>query len=107
MAPMKHWLPGCWCVLLCGTAVAAPGAGNQPVVESSMLLTGTVVIAPDGSVRGHAIDQPDKVPSAIRAFVDKAVAAWKFAPVVIDGQPVTAQAQMHLRLIADPVEHAG
>ena len=104
---MKHWLLGCLCVLLCGTAVAAPGAEDQPVVESSMLLTGTIVVAPDGSVRNHAIDRPEKVPSAIRAFADKAITAWKFVPVVIDGQPVTAQVQMHLRLIADPVEHGG
>ena len=99
---MKHWLLGCLCVLVGGVAFAALAAVDRPVVESSMLLTGTIVIAPDGSVRSHTIDQPEKVPSAIRAFADKAMAAWKFVPAVIDGHPGVAQAKVHLRLIADP-----
>lgn len=99
---MKRWLSGCCCVLMCGVALAAPGTTNQQVVESSMLLTGTVAIAPDGSVRSHAVDHPEKLSPTIRAFVDKTVSAWKFVPVVVAGQPVTAQTRMHLRLIADP-----
>ena len=90
-------------LLVGGSALAATAVSSRPIVESSMLLTGTIEIAPDGSVRSHTIDQPEKVPSAIRAFADKAIAAWKFKPIILGGQPVVAQAKLHLRLIADPV----
>lgn len=97
---MKHWLMGCCCALVSVFALVESHAA--PVdVESSMLLTGSVTIARDGSVRSHAIDQPDKVPSAVRAFADKAIATWKFVPIVVDGQTVVAQAKMHLRLVAN------
>lgn len=58
---MKQWLGGCFCVLLSGLALAAPGTATKRVVEASTLVTGMIVIAPDGSVRSHAVDQPEKL----------------------------------------------
>lgn len=101
---MKRWLLGCLCALVSGVALAAGAAVDQSV-EASMLVTGTIVIAPDGSVHSHVVDQSDKLTPAINTIIDKAVAAWRFVPVVVDGKPVTAQSKINLRLIADPTEH--
>ena len=101
---MKRWLLACICALVSGFAMATPAAADNQV-EASMLVTGSIVIAPDGSVRSHALDHPEKLSPTIRAFIDKAVSAWKFVPVVVDGKPVAARTQMHLRLIADATEH--
>ncbi len=101
---MKQWLGGCFCVLLSGLALAAPGTATKRVVEASTLVTGMIVIAPDGSVSSHAVDQPEKLTPEIKAFIDRAIATWRFVPVVINGQAVTARTQMHLRLIAAKAE---
>ena len=70
-----------------------------------MLVTGSIVIAPDGSVRSHTLDQAEKLSPTIVSVIDKAVFAGRLAPVVVDGNPATERTQMHLRLIADGDEH--
>lgn len=99
---MKHWSWGLLLALVSSVALASSSVG-QPV-ELSMLLTGTVVIAPDGHVRSYTLDQADKLSPAITAFMDKSVSAWTFQPMEVDGQPVTAKAKMNVRLVADPRE---
>lgn len=88
-----------------GLASAAQAAPQRPMVEASMLITGTIVIAPDGSVRSHAIDHPEKVPVTIREFVGNAIAAWKFEPILVDGKPVVVHTNMNMRLVMDPLAH--
>lgn len=102
---MKPWLLSCLCVVAFGLASAAQAAPQRPMVEASMLITGTIMIAPDGSVRSHAIDHPEKVPVTIREFVGNAIAAWKFEPIMVDGKPVVAHTNMNMRLVIDPVAH--
>lgn len=99
---MKRWLLGCCCALVSVIAVAVPSTEAQRAVEASMLVTGSIVIAPDGSIRSYVVDKPGKLAPAVQALVDKTVAAWKFVPVLVNGQPVTAQTRMHLRLITAP-----
>jgi hypothetical protein len=89
-------------VLASGVALAA-SPGRSPV-ELSMLLTGTVVIAPDGRVQSYTLDQAEKLSPTITAFMDKSVSAWTFRPVEVDGKPVTAKSKMNVRLVADPGE---
>ena len=100
---MKRWLLICCCGLMSVVAFAAPDPAGKRVVEASMLVTGSIVIAPDGSVRSFAVDKPEKLSAAIRSVIDKTVGGWKFVPVVMDGRPVTAQTKMHLRLISAPI----
>jgi hypothetical protein len=69
-------------------------------IERSMLVTGSVDIEPDGSVGGHKLDDPDKLPPGVVRFVDQAVGNWRFEPILVDGQPVAAQTRMSLRLVA-------
>ncbi|MEO7068453.1 MAG: energy transducer TonB [Rhodanobacter sp.] len=101
---MKRRLLGCFCVLVSGVVFASGATAEQPA-EVSMVVTGNIVIAPDGSVRSHAIDHPDKLPPAVNTIIDKTVAAWKFVPVVVDGEPKATQAKVGLRLIAVSAEH--
>ncbi len=96
-------LRGVW-VVAAGLAFCVQAAPRLPQVEASMLISGTIVIAPDGSVRSHVVDRPEKLPPAIQDVVGKAIASWKFDPIMVDGQPVLAQTTMNLRLVVDPVD---
>ena len=102
---MKSLLLHCAWMVTIGLAFCVQAAPHGPPVEASMLIAGTIVIAPDGSVRSHLIDRPEKLPSAIQEVVDEAIASWKFDPIVIDGKPVLARTTVNLRLVVDPVDH--
>jgi hypothetical protein len=84
---MKRFLMGLLCLLLSATALAAGPSEVSKRVQASMLLTGKIVVAPDGSVRSYAIDQPK----------------WKFKPTLLDGKPVAAEAEMSFRVVVKPV----
>ncbi|MEO7072330.1 MAG: energy transducer TonB [Rhodanobacter sp.] len=98
---MKHWSWGL-IVALAFSFAAAAATANAPA-ELSMLITGHVIIAPDGRVQSHVVDHAEKLTPAITAVVDNAAGAWKFEPVQIDGRAVTAKANMYLRLVATPL----
>jgi hypothetical protein len=60
-------------------AVGPAGATNaRSSAEASMLVTGTLEINADGTVRGYAIDQPDKLPAPVRDVIQKNVPGWTF-----------------------------
>lgn len=89
--------------LLAWTVVAGAANSRQAVresIEMSMLVTGSVDIAADGHVLGHAVDQPDKLPPVVRKLVDDAVAQWRFEPVKLDPGTDRGRARMGLRVIA-------
>lgn len=100
---MKHWPIGLFCVLLSGAALAAGSAAVRKRVQASMLLTGTIMVAPDGSVRSYVIDKVEKLPSVVTGLLAKNIPNWKFEPTLLDGKPVAAKATMSLRLVAKPV----
>jgi len=72
-------------------------------VESSRLVSGTITISTDGSVLKHQLAATPPVEPGVRALIDKAVARWKFEPVLVDGQAVVATVPMSLRLVATPI----
>lgn len=90
-------------LLAAGTALASAPAGVRQQVESSMLLTGSMVVESDGRVSTWELDRPDDVMEPVRDLVGKAAAAWVFEPVVVDGETVRAKARMSLRVVATPV----
>ncbi|GHC12240.1 energy transducer TonB [Thermomonas carbonis] len=95
--------------LLVGLLVAMPGwsANARSVrkqLESSLQVSGTVTIGKDGSVIAHTLDPKAPLGETLVDFVNKAVAGWRFAPVMVDGQAVTARVPMHLRLVAKRAE---
>jgi TonB family protein len=89
---------------LTGLALARAPEAVRKQVEASMLLSGSIDIAPDGSVGGYSIDKQDVVPDYVRAYLAREVPGWKFEPVVMDGRPVRARTPMSLRLVATPAE---
>lgn len=91
--------------LLAGGMPADAGNGRgvaavKKQAESSLQVSGTITIAPDGSVRSHTLDPKAPLGEQLAAFVDRSVQAWRFQPVIVDGKAVTAQVPMHLRLVA-------
>ena len=90
-------------------AAAAPNADAQTArqarqeIEASMLVTGRVDIERDGTVSGHAFDQPEKLPTHAISLIERAIPALRFEPVLVDGAPVLARAKMSVRLVATPV----
>jgi hypothetical protein len=100
---MKRWLIGLFCVLLSGAALAAGPAAVRKRVQASMLLTGTIVVAPDGSVSSYAIDKAEKLPPMVTGLIAESIPRWKFEPTLLDGKPVAAKAKMSVRFVAKPV----
>ena len=73
-------------------------------IESSLIVTGTIVIAPDGGVQSYALDATEALGAPLEAFLKQNISAWKFVPVEVDGKVVTAKANMSLQLIANQAE---
>lgn len=101
---MKRLLLGLFCVLLSGATLAAGPNAVRKRAQASMLVTGSVEVAPDGSVRGYAIDQPDQLPPVVVDLIRKNVPTWTFVPVLVDGRPVAAKAKMSLRMVAKRID---
>jgi hypothetical protein len=100
---MKRFLIGLSCALLSVAALATGPTALRKRMQASMLLTGTIVVAPDGSVRSYVIDHAEKVPKDVGSLVERNVWQWKFAPVLVNGAPVAAEAKMSFRVVAKPV----
>lgn len=103
---IRNLLPafGMGCLLLLAWSLAEAAGGTamavRKTVENSMLVTGTIDIAPDGTTAAHRLDQPEKLPPFVRDIAAKAAAGFRFEPVLVDGKPVRARAKMGLRLVA-------
>lgn len=82
---------------------SGPGAVRKQV-ESSMVVTGSIDIEPDGSVGGYRIDRAEEVPPGVRDMVARFAPGWRFDPVLVDGRPAKARARMNLRLVARKIE---
>jgi TonB family protein len=95
--------------LLLGLLVAfachagGPGAVRKQI-ESSMLVTGWVLIDPDGSVTKLEIDGQEKLPAGVVKLIEQGGASWRFEPVLIDGVARKAKARMSLRVVAKKVD---
>jgi hypothetical protein len=92
-------------------AAASAWAGGytdlRKQVEASMLLTGTVAVAKDGSLRRFELDHPDQIDPAIRDFVERNIKSWSFA---VDSLPADVPANatvvnsMSILVVAKPIE---
>lgn len=101
---MNRILGGMVLALCAAVAMAAGPSAVRKQAEASMLVTGHVLIEPDGSVSGWEIDQRDKLPAAVVGLVEQSVDVWRFEPVVVDGLPRNAKARMSLRVVATKVD---
>lgn len=93
------------CILAALVAVPALALAQGPravreQLESSMVLTGTIDVAPDGGVSGYSIDRATDVPDGVLGLLARFVPGWRFEPVRVDGQPATVRAFMSVRVVA-------
>lgn len=92
-----------WCMCAAMLAFASVAfAGVKEVrqqIEGSMLVTGYVYIEPNGSVERLELDQPEKLPPAVKNLVERAGPQWEFDPVMVDGVARRAKARMSLRVV--------
>lgn len=98
------------CVLLCllfpcvSLAANAWAVGKR--VEASMVVTGSIVVAPDGSVHSYSLDKQDKLPSAVVGIIGRTIPIWKFQPVLMldsHNRLELAKTSMSLRVVASPL----
>lgn len=98
---MGMWLGVCGAMLLAGSVQADDA---PPLEQASMLVTGHIEVATDGSVMHYALDQPDKLPAPVRDLLGKAIPDWKFRPALVNGEPVIAKTTMGVRVVATQVQ---
>jgi hypothetical protein len=94
-----HWLAAGLLLWACAAIAGGPRAVLERR-EASMLLTGSISIAADGSVTAHALDHPDKLKPGIVELVDGAMAHWRFRPILDQGKAVASRSRVSLRLVA-------
>ncbi len=103
---MRTWL-AMTLTLVAFSAWASGTSELRKQTEASMLLTGTVEVAQDGSLRSYHLDQSEKVDASIRDFIDSNVKRWSF---VVGPLPTGVSAKatilnsMSILVVAKPVE---
>jgi hypothetical protein len=85
--------------------MAAGPAAVRKTIEASMLLTGTIMVGPEGRVTEYAIDQPEKIAKGVLDFVGSNIGQWEFEPTLLDGKPVPARNKMNIRVVANKQEN--
>lgn len=99
MARTRWWLAA-WMLLFAAVAQAAGPAEVRKQIEASMLVTGSIDIARDGTVSGHAFDKAEKLPKGVASFVGRAIETWQFDPVLVDGKAAAVRTKMSVRIVA-------
>lgn len=74
-------------------------ASSSRDVESSAVVSGTIVLARDGTVQTAVIDDAARYGPAIADMVRKAALQWRFQPVLRHDEPVVAKSSMHVRVV--------
>jgi hypothetical protein len=74
-------------------------------VEASMLVTGELVVAPDGAVKSYKLDRADALPPDARELLAKVVPNWELEVAKADGSPLQSPAtiKMSVQLVARPI----
>lgn len=99
---MKRWLMGLFCILMAWAASAEGPAAVRKRAEASMLVTGSVEITPDGSVKNYSIDQPDKLPLPVVQIIRQNMPLWRFQFGSPQATAVTVK--MSLRILAKRID---
>jgi hypothetical protein len=87
-------------VAACGAALAQTASEVRAKAESSLLVNGHIVVAPDGTVSSFEFDRQEA--HAVTSLIKQYSSTWHFHPVLDNGKPVEARAPMHLRVVASP-----
>ena len=92
-------LMGLWIIGL-SLAITPALAQNKAKPAYEMNAEGEIHVATDGRVTDYQLRS--ELPPAISTLLDRAVRAWRFEPVLVDGVAVNAKTAMHLGLTAEP-----
>lgn len=71
--------------------------------ESSLLVSGQIVIAADGTVLGHTLDGADTLPKGIIDLTAKLASKWTFEPVTLADAQAT-RSRMSLLYVVKPLD---
>jgi hypothetical protein len=84
------------------SASAAQPGKMRKQVEASMVITGELVVAPDGKVKSYEIDHAEALPPDTRELLAKAIPGWELVVANVDGSPLRAPAaiKMSVQLVA-------
>lgn len=85
-------------------AAAQTRAGLVKQLEATMLLTGRIDVAADGSISAWSIDRHEEVSPDVMAYVTRHVPHWKVLPATVDGRPVDSSTRFSMRMIAHAVD---
>lgn len=80
-------------------ATAQTARAVRATAEASMILTGSIDVAADGSVSALVLDQRASIAPAIAAFVENTIGQWQFEPTRVEGRAVATHAPMRVRLL--------
>lgn len=86
-------------LILLAMAASTAQAATTNDIELSAIVEGTIVLAPDGHVQDVVVPDVAKYGQPIVDMVRATALKWRFDPVVVDGQPVTAKSAMHARVV--------
>lgn len=95
--------------LLCLGAALSAHAGKRDddairrQAESSLLVSGEIVIAADGTVLGHTLDEAQKLPQGIVDLTAKLASTWTFEPVTLANAQAT-RSRMSLLYVVKPLD---
>ena len=81
------------------TAISASAHAVAKRAEASMMVVGTVTVAPDGSVSGYQLEDAAALPPAVNALLQQAIPSWQFDPISLNGKPVSVKSSMSLRVV--------
>ncbi|HEX7816535.1 energy transducer TonB [Dyella sp.] len=96
---MKRLLATCVSLVLAATAMATSPQALRKQAEASMLVTGNIQVAPDGSVSSYTLDHADEVPAMVTDLIKRGTQAWHFQ-MPPNAAPITAK--MSIRMLAKP-----
>jgi hypothetical protein len=90
--------PLAWLWLVLVLALPPPSWAKQAPVELAMVVTGTVTLNPDGSVKAYAIDHADQLPAGVQHLLKSTVPGWTFDSIKAAGKMLPANTRMSVRI---------
>ena len=90
-------------LLFMAGAPALAGDGADPTAAGEAVLTlrvdGQLTIDPEGRVSEYRVE--GSLDPAVAGMLQRAVPAWRFKPILVDGKPATATSPMRITLAAE------
>lgn len=87
-------------LLTAAFSLAPAHASNS--YQLSVMANGQVNVAADGSVSSYSLKEPDQLPPKVLALLQNNIPHWRFKPMIYQGEPRAATADMNIRVVAKP-----